>query len=104
MRPPREPGEASGTNTFPSATFSRHSLPQSSVFLMSSLSHSAMQQLHRLDRSSSGFHDELSSVLYGEEYQKYVPNLQGDDLVWFIEYLDKVRHRFALSNFPLKPS
>ena len=62
---------------------------------MSSLGHPALQQLHRLDRSSSGFHDQLSSVLYGEEYQKCVQNLQCDDLVWLVEYLDKVRRRAA---------
>ena len=104
MHPPRELGEASGTNTFLSATSSRHSLPQSSVFLMSSPSHPVLQQLHHLDRSLSGFQDQLTNVLYGEEYRQCVPNLQGNDLVWLVEYLDKVRCRAALSNFPLKPS
>lgn len=50
----------------------------------------ALQQLRRLDRSSSDFHDQLSNVLYGEEYQQCVRNLQGDESVWLVDYLDKV--------------
>jgi len=52
-----------------------------------------LQQLRRLDSSFSGFHDQLTKVLDGEDYQQGAPNLQGDDLVWLIDYLDKVcRH------------
>ena len=51
----------------------------------------ALEQLRRLDRSSSEFHDQLCNVFYGEEYQKCVPNLEGDDLVWLVDYLDGVR-------------
>ena len=64
----------------------------------------ALQQLHHLDRTTSGFHDQLSNALYGEEYQKCVPNLQGDDLVWLVDYLDKVRHYVAHPRSPPKPS
>jgi hypothetical protein len=71
---------------------------------MSSPSPPALQQLHRLDRSSSGFHDQLSNVLYGEEYTQCVPNLQDDDLTWLVDYLDKVRRRVALPHSPLKPA
>ena len=53
-----------------SAAPSRHSLPQLRVFLMSLPRLPALQQLDRLNRSSSGFHDQLSSVLYGERYQQ----------------------------------
>jgi len=83
---------------------------------MSSPSLPALQQLNRLDRSSPDFHDQLSNALYGEEYKKCVeeykkcgeeykkcvPKLQGDDLVWLVEYLDKVRCRVALPRSPLK--
>ena len=51
----------------------------------------ALQQLHCLDRSLPTFHDKLSNVLYGEEYQQCVQKLQGDDLAWLVDYLDKVR-------------
>jgi len=52
-----------------------------------------LQQLRHLDRSTSGFHDQLTRVLNGEDYQQRAPNLQGDDLVWLIDYLDEVcRH------------
>ena len=50
-----------------------------------------LQQLYNLDKSSSEFHDQLSSILYGQEYQEHVPNLQGDRLAWLVDYLDKVR-------------
>jgi hypothetical protein len=66
-------------------------------------SHPALQQLDRLDRSSPDFHDHLCDVLYGEKYQKCVSNLQGDDLVRLVDYLDNVRRRVALLYSPLKP-
>ena len=61
----------------------------------------ALQQLHHLDRSSPNFHDQLCNALHGEEYTQCLPNLQGDDLVWIIDYLDKVRRRVALPYSPL---
>ena len=64
---------------------------------------SPLGQLRRLDRSSSKFHDQLSNILYGEEYKRWVQNLQGDDLVGFVDYLDEVRRRVLLLRPPLKP-
>ena len=96
--PPRGSGKASGvlpSHSVPSATLSRPSLPQSGLFPVSSPRPSALQQLHRLSRSSSGFHDQLNNVLYGDEYVQCVRNLQGDDFVWLVEYLDKVRRRIT---------
>jgi len=61
---------------------------------MSSLN--PLGQLRRLERSSPGFHDQFSHVLYGEEYKKWVSSLGGDDLVWLVDYLDKVRCRVAV--------
>ena len=95
MHPPRGSGEVSGTYTFLPPTPSRHSLTQLRVFLMSSPSAPALQQLHHLDRSSPDFHDRLCNVFYGREYSQHVPDLQGDDLVWLIDYLDKVRRRIV---------
>jgi len=63
-----------------------------------------LQQLRRLDRSSSGFHDQLSNVLCGVEYKQCVPSLRRDDLVWLADYLDKVRHHGALPRSLLKRS
>ncbi|KAF9644879.1 kinase-like protein [Thelephora ganbajun] len=57
---------------------------------MLSPSHPVLQKLYSLDRSLSGFHNQLSNVLYGEEYTRCVANLQGDDLVWLVDYLDNV--------------
>ncbi|KAF9644320.1 kinase-like protein, partial [Thelephora ganbajun] len=55
---------------------------------MSSPSPPVLQELHRLDRSSSRFHDQITNVLYGKEYMRCVENLQGNDLVWLVDYLD----------------
>lgn len=55
-----------------------------------------LQPLHRLDRSAPGFHEELSEVLYGEEYRACLSIVQGDDLVWLIDYLDEVRRHVFL--------
>jgi len=53
-------------------------------------SRSPLEQLHRLDRSSLEFHDQVSNVLYGEEYKQWVPTIEGDDLVGLVGYLDEV--------------
>ena len=58
--------------------------------------HNLLQQLRLLDRSSSDFHDQLCNILYGEGYRKSAPNLQADDLVCLVEYLDKVRRHVTL--------
>jgi len=55
-----------------------------------------LKQLRRLDMFSSEFHDQVSNILYGEEYRKWVKNLEGDDLMGIVEYLDKVRCRGSL--------
>jgi hypothetical protein len=71
---------------------------------MSSPTPPALQRLHRLNRSLSGFHDQLSNALYGREYRQCVPNLQGDDLAWLVDYLDKVCCRIALPHSPHIPA
>jgi hypothetical protein len=53
--------------------------------------HNPLNRLRRLDRSSPKFHDQVSNILSGEEYKQWVPNIQGDDLVGLVDYLDKVR-------------
>jgi hypothetical protein len=55
-------------------------------------SHHLLQRLQSLSRSSSGFHDQLVNVLYGEDYKRSVADLQDDNLEWLVDYLDKVRH------------
>ena len=49
-------------------------------------------KLHLLDVSSPDFDDQICNVLYGESYARRVPDLREDDLVWLIDYLDRV-HR-----------
>ena len=60
---------------------------------MSSPGPPGLQKLYHLNRSSPDFHDQLSNVIYGEEYKKCAPNLQGEDLVCLVDYLDEVRRR-----------
>jgi len=62
-----------------------------------------LEQLRSLDRSSPTFHDQLSDILCGEEYERCTPNLAGDDLMRLIGYLDKVCRRIAIPHSPLKP-
>jgi len=64
-------------------------------------SHNPLNQLRRLDASSSTFHDQISSILCGEEYKRWMSNLQGDDLAGLTDYLDKVRHYVSLVRSPL---
>ena len=69
---------------------------------MSSSNPTALQRLRRLDRSSPNFHNQLSNVLFGEEYGRSVPNLQGNDLVSLVDYLNKVCRPISLLRPQLK--
>ena len=60
-----------------------------------------LQRLRHLDKSSPGFHDQFYNALYGEEYIQCVQDLQPDDIVWLVDYLDTVRRHVALSHSPL---
>ena len=57
---------------------------------------SLLEQLHQLNRSSSRFHDQLSNILYGEEFEQHVANLDSDGLLPLVDYLDMVRHHVSL--------
>jgi len=63
-----------------------------------------LQRLQNLDRSSPEFHDQLSNVLYGEEYDRCVPNLQDNDTMWLVDYLDEARCRTGVSRSPSNPT
>ena len=62
--------------------------------------HPVLQQLHRLDRSSSDFRDKLDQILHGQAYEKCAKNLEREDLIWFVDYLDKVRRHNPLPRSP----
>ena len=49
-----------------------------------------LKQLQDFDRASPQFHNHLSNFLRSEGYRSAVPNLQGEDLTWLVEYLDSV--------------
>ena len=69
---------------------------------MDSPSSPALRRLHRLDGSSSEFHDKLCDVLSDKEYAQCVPNLEGSDLIWLIDYIDEVRGHIVLLHFALR--
>ena len=50
-----------------------------------------LQKLRNLEMSSPNFQDQLFNAFYGKEYAKCVRDLEGDDMTWLINYLDKVR-------------
>ena len=58
---------------------------------MPSPSSQALQNLYNLDTSSPDFGDQLSTLLYGEEYMKCLPDLEDDDVFWLVNFLDRVR-------------
>ena len=60
--------------------------------------HNVLKQLHNLDRTSSQFHKRLSGLLRSERYRSAVPNLQGEDLAWLVDYLESV----SIQTIPLK--
>ena len=62
-----------------------------------------LKELRDLEKSSPWFHDQISDILHAEEYKPCVSDLQGDDLVWLVDYLDQVRLPISLVRFPLKP-
>ena len=53
-------------------------------------SSNVLSQLRGFDRASPQFHKHLSNFLRSEGYRSAVPSLQGEDLAWFVEYLDSV--------------
>ena len=42
------------------------------------------------DRTSPNFGDQLNKTLHGREYERCVQDLQRDNLIWLIDYLDDV--------------
>ena len=67
---------------------------------MASSGSPALDKLYRLDTSSPDFGGQLSGLLYGEEYAHCALNFKGDDLIWLIDYLDKVSLSLSRSPFP----
>ena len=97
--------EALGTHTAsstPGTPFAPGSSPHRRTSAMAPTG--LLQQLHYLNRSSSAFHDQLSSILYGEGFKQQALNLQSDGLVWLVDYLDNVRRRVSFIRSPLKRS
>ena len=60
-------------------------------FYMTSLA--ILQQLDCPNKSSPHFPDWLTSTLYEEGQKDYIPKLQGGDVAWLVEYVNR-RHIF----------
>jgi len=56
---------------------------------------SPLQQLHRLETSSSQFPAQVTSILDGTEYNAWSRNLQEEDLSRIVGYLDNVYLRIT---------
>ena len=50
-----------------------------------------LQTLLQLDRSSPKFPDQLRGILDESGFHGYITNLEPDNLLKLVEYLDKVR-------------
>ena len=59
--------------------------------------HNPLQPLRDLDRTSPQFDEQLVNFLRGNEYQTIFPTLQGDNLTWLVEYLDRVSVKSPLT-------
>ena len=59
----------------------RHLLPQ----------FQPLEQLLRLNTSSSQFNDQVSVILHREEYRQWIECADGDDVTRLIDFLDTVR-------------
>ena len=74
-----------------------------SVFVLpnpsSMTSPNILQQLDRLDKNSPQFPDQLTVLLYNQRFKGCIPELLDEDVVWLVEYLDKVCPSIAL--YPL---
>ena len=71
---------------------------------MTSPTNPILQQLHRLNGSSPDFPQQLEAILRSNEYEQCVPKLQGDDLMWLVDYLDKVSDTGYPFPFSAQPS
>ena len=61
-----------------------------------------LQQLYDLDRASPLFHERLRDFLCGDAYRNALPNLQGDNLVSLLKYLDNVSFYIIFPRAALK--
>jgi hypothetical protein len=49
-----------------------------------------LPELQELDRNSPQFHEQLNTLLDDNERRRVISSLEGEDLAWFVEYLDNV--------------
>jgi len=66
-------------------------------------SYNPLDQLRRLDKFSPTFYDQVSDIFGEEGYKQWVLNHRGDDLVGFVDYLDKVCRHASFLRSPLNP-
>ena len=49
-----------------------------------------LQEFDRLDKDSSQFPDQRTSLLYKKRLKDHIPKSRDEDVVWLAEYLDRV--------------
>jgi len=62
-----------------------------------------LQQIRDLDIASPQFQEQLSNCLQGSNFRSAVQGLQGEDLVWLVEYLDGVSLQTAFPSLRSTP-
>ena len=59
---------------------------------------SVLQQIYHLDKSSPDFRSQLNDALHRQEYHQRAQELNADDLMWLVGYLDDVRCHITSSH------
>jgi len=49
-----------------------------------------LHQFDSLDKNSPQFPDQLTNLLYKEGLKEYILKFRDEDVVWLVEYLDRV--------------
>ena len=61
-----------------------------------------LQELHGLDGSSPDFSDQLNNLLCREDYLSCEKDIDDNDVMWLVDYLDTVCSRTTVPCSPLK--
>ena len=62
-----------------------------------------LEQLLRLDSSSTNFSDQVSNFLHGVESKQWAKRINGADAVELVSFLEGVRRLYLVLGFSLKP-
>ena len=63
-----------------------------------------LEQFDRLDKNSSQFQDQPTSLLYSEELEDYIPEFRDEDTAWLVKYLDQLCLSITLYPHSVQPA